>query len=479
MYHRLPLLLCLLAAVVLGHAGHDHAHDEEEHNENSHVVVLGDLDFEETVEKNQFVFAEFYAPWCGHCKRLAPDYEIVADHFHATGSPVVIAKVDATIHAEIAGKMGVRGYPTLKFFRNGQAVDYDGGRSADELIKWITKKTSSATTELGTSEKVGEFVNGAGLKVLGYLAADKVSAFTAVASDASFDDFVFAHVVDSALFGDNGVNTAIIYKPGESNVVFSGELTEESLKQWILDEGFPLYEELAQKIWQRSSTSQTPLLAVFAQEKTDEVDTLVKDLAKAFKGKVLSSLSTAGPLAERWGASGKVFPTAVLVNWKGAEPKLSVFDEDSGAFTLESGSAFLEAALKGEYKGYKKSEAVPETNDGPVKVIVGKTFEQIVNDPSKDVFVKFYAPWCGHCKNLAPVWEELGEAFKGTDVVIAKLDATANSYPENIEIQGFPTLLFFSADDKTGVPYNGDRDLESFKDFVKQQASRTTEKEDL
>jgi len=469
-----------LVAVALGHAGHDHGHDEEEvHNENSHVVVLGDEDFEETIQKNQYVFAEFYAPWCGHCKRLAPEYEIVADHFHTTGSPVIISKVDATIHVDTATKLGIRGYPTLKFFKNGQAIDYEGGRSAEELIKWITKKTSAATTELATAEKLAEFTGSAGLKVLGYLSAGNVAAFTAVASDASLDDFAFAHVVDSALFGENAVDSAVIVKPGESNVVFSGELTEEALRQWILEEGFPLYEELAQKIWQRSSSSLTPLLAVFAAEKTDDVDSLVKDLAKAFRGKVLASLSTAAPLAERWGASGKSFPTAVLVTWKGADPKLSVFDEESGPLTVESGTAFLEAALKGEYKGFKKSEPIPESNDGPVKVIVGKTFDQIVNDPSKDVFVKFYAPWCGHCKNLAPVWEELGAAFQGTNVVIAKLDATANSYPQTIEIQGFPTMIFFSADDKAGVPYNGERDLESLKQFVKEQASRSTEKEDL
>jgi len=111
-----------------------------------------------------------------------------------------------------------------------------------------------------------------------------------------------------------------------------------------------------------------------------------------------------------------------------------------------------------------------------------KNFHDIVFDKEKDVFVEFYAPWCGHCKKLAPIWDELGEIFedKAPNVVIAKIDATANSLPDGIDVQGFPTLIFYPADNKQGVQYNEDRGLESLKAFVLQHASRPiTEKEDL
>ena len=72
------------------------------------------------------------------------------------------------------------------------------------------------------------------------------------------------------------------------------------------------------------------------------------------------------------------------------------------------------------------SEPVP-AEQGDNKKLVAKNFKELVMDSDSDVFIKFYAPWCGHCKAMAPAWEELATEFKDdSSIIIGDFDATAN-----------------------------------------------------
>jgi len=138
--------------------------------------------------------------------------------------------------------------------------------------------------------------------------------------------------------------------------------------------------------------------------------------------------------------------------------------------TVENLTKFADDVLSGAIKPHLKSAAVPEKNDGPVVVVVGTEFQKIVMDTTKDVLVKYYAPWCGHCKALAPHWEKLGEHFAShPDIVIAKFDSTENE-ADGVDVESYPTLKWYPRDNKAGVAYDGERELEPLKKWVEENS---------
>nr|XP_023395291.1 protein disulfide-isomerase A4-like [Loxodonta africana] len=141
----------------------------------------------------------------------------------------------------------------------------------------------------------------------------------------------------------------------------------------------------------------------------------------------------------------------------GEDVNATVLDEGGRRFAMEPTEfdadalrEFVTAFKEGKLKPVIKSQPVPKNNKGPVKVVVGKTFEDIVLDPSKDVLIEFYAPWCGHCKQLEPVYTALGKKYRShKGLVIAKMDATANeATSDHYKVDGFPTIYFAPSEDK-------------------------------
>ncbi|CAN8314466.1 unnamed protein product [Cochlearia groenlandica] len=105
------------------------------------VVVLTEDSFEKEVGKDRGALVEFYAPWCGHCKKLAPEYEKLASSFNKAKS-VLIAKVDCDQHKGVCTKYGVSGYPTIQWFPKGslEPQKYEGARNADALTLFVNKE---------------------------------------------------------------------------------------------------------------------------------------------------------------------------------------------------------------------------------------------------------------------------------------------------------------------------------------------------
>ena len=113
-------------------------------NAASSVLDLIPDNFDSIVLKsNKPALVEFFAPWCGHCKNLAPVYEELATNLDFAKDKVSIAKVDADAEKELGKRFGVQGFPTLKWFdgKSDIPVDYTGARDLDSLTDFIVEKT--------------------------------------------------------------------------------------------------------------------------------------------------------------------------------------------------------------------------------------------------------------------------------------------------------------------------------------------------
>jgi protein disulfide-isomerase A6 len=228
------------------------------------VVDLTSANVDSILDGSRNVLAEFYAPWCGHCKTLAPEYALAGEAYEkAKPKDTVLAKINCDAESAVCQKYGVKGYPTLKFFPKGstEPIDYDSGRTAEDIVKYINNKDSNARLRIVKAP---------------------------------------SHVVD-----------------------------------------------------------------------------------------------------------------------------------------LDSSN-----------------------------------FDRVVKDADKDVLVEFYAPWCGHCKKLAPEWEKAATAFRNEkNVVVAKVDCdTHKDIGSKYGIQGFPTIKFYPKNNKAGEDYNSGRDADAIVSYLNEKA---------
>ncbi|KAK3281720.1 hypothetical protein CYMTET_10510 [Cymbomonas tetramitiformis] len=111
--------------------------------EHANVAALSDSDYQSSIEDGKVYFVKFFAPWCGHCKRLAPTWEQLGSALSGNAD-IVVAKVDCTVSKDICSKAGVRGYPTLKLFHKGaEQQAYKGARDLAALKKFAEDSASS------------------------------------------------------------------------------------------------------------------------------------------------------------------------------------------------------------------------------------------------------------------------------------------------------------------------------------------------
>ncbi|XP_035848958.1 protein disulfide-isomerase A3-like [Sander lucioperca] len=455
------------------------------------VLELGDEDFDYLATEHETMLVKFYAPWCGHCKKLSPDFEKAATRLKGT---VQLAKVDCTAHSEICGRFGVSGYPTLKIFRNGkEAALYDGPRSAEGIYQYMKKQTGPDSVQLQTEEDLQTFIDNYDASIVGVFAGADSSSLSEFLRAAALlrEQFRFAHTVDLKLGHKYGVTSecVLLFRPPrltskfeDSVVAFRDHLTIGSLRRFIRDHINGLCPHLTME--NRDRLRVRDLLTAFYDldyhhniRGSNYWRNRVMKIASKFSGRglafsVANKKDFLSELEEDFGlgtSDGGELPFVTIRTKLGHKYTMrEEFTRDG--LSLER---FLEDYFAGRLKRYIKSEAVPERNAAAVKVVVAESFDEVVNDPEKDVLIQFYSRSCPHCKKLEPVYRELAETLiSDPNIVIAKMNAADNDVPLGYDVQGYPTIYFAPARRKDEpIRYEGGRELKDFLKFLQSEES--------
>ncbi|EER20451.1 protein disulfide isomerase, putative [Perkinsus marinus ATCC 50983] len=460
----------------------------------SKVHQLTDDNLEDFVKNHKYALVKFYAPWCGHCKKIAPEFEQAAKELaeEVGEEKLALGELDATEHKKMAEKYGVRGYPTLYWFVDGEHSEYGGGRTAADIKSWCVDMTGPAVKKIDSRKLAEEQAETKPICV--YEGREASSDFEEVAASKR-SEFTFYHVAT-----ESDKPKVTVQHKGEEAVVCD-DISVDGLKKCLKDNTLPLFGVLDGEsygkymsagkglVWGCFELESSEDLEKVADEHRPIMNELAKEFQEQFAFTYIDTVQFKSAIEGMLGVTE--FPT-LAVNKKAGDKMKYLY---TGEMTKAKIAEFLKGVLDGTVEPTLKSEPVPSSQDEPVHVVVGSTLEKDLFQADKDVLFEVYAPWCGHCKQLAPEYEKVAKkvAKEGVDdmIVIAKMDGTANDSPiESITWDGFPTLYYIKAGESEPVKYDGPREAKGIWKWIKKHhsnaealkerlaASRATEKEE-
>ena len=416
------------------------------------IYVLTAKNYAAAVDEFEHLLVYFYAPWCGHCKALGPEFVKAGQMLREAGNTAIkLAQVDGTEQPELLERESVTGYPTLRFYRGGggdkAAIPYTGGRMAPEMVEWLERKVGPPAQLLNSLEAVQEFIKAHEVAVVGFFpneenkgddkTKEKRERYLAACRD--YEDsgvhYPVGLATDAAAATKYGAENKIaLFKAaggGEDDEnrppLFYSEpdlmaaAGPQDIRSWITANALPAVVEFnhdnAQKIFQSPNDGQSHLL-VFHNRSADSFADEMKMLAKVaaeFRGSVIfvsvdveeeDHRRMVEFLGVRHRINNDTYPTMRIVTMrsgKSAGGPVRYKPKKGGGVTEAEVRQFVSDYVAGQVPRDYFVEPLPaDWDSGAVKYLTAANLREVVADPTKHVLVVFYAPWCGHCKTLMP-----------------------------------------------------------------------------
>jgi protein disulfide-isomerase A1 len=505
-------ILLFLAKIISYITCQDNA-DYEEQRERSAVINLTKDNFHGWTSSQESYFIEFYAPWCGHCKKLAPIYEEAAKISEKNKLPFKFAKIDADKASEIGEEWEVMGYPSVYFVHLGEKSKYKGKRSADSFIKFAKQKLGILLLEINSLEELNskkveaeeaqssflliqvsrENYSKEGIKT-------KIDAILSVYDHINFFSNIYITHNVSLLTTEIDEIPALYAFTLDKNNKFSLPIEQipldkeeyednEILVKKIAKYARPLYSEINDEEVDELVEHGFPTLIMFYPEGiVEKLHNLMISLAKEKRGVInffyshLSNNATS-IIVDVLKIKEEDLPTLIITHDKGDGTKdLDKFRLDNIDINLiDNGERiinFLKDYLSGNVDKFFASEDIPvePLSDEGIYKIVGKTFQDVLSKKHREVVLLVCSNVYERCKKFRERYIRVRNKFSENEgLLFSETDPNINEYGGNIVIPSiFPTILFFHAHNETDIHLHQNIAEEKFINKIKFEGNFTT-----
>ncbi|KAL3697043.1 hypothetical protein R1sor_011119 [Riccia sorocarpa] len=432
----------------------------------SALVQVNDRNAEKILKSNEYVMLLGYASWCKQSAGAMIDYAQAALILKEKGSPVILARVDAIVNTHTAKQHGIKGYPTLLFFRNGSSVVYQGGRTSEELVNWIQKHTGHPTTTITTEEEAKEILRRKQTAVVvGYFEefqGPEYEEFVSASVEVSDVEFVQTTSARAAGFFKSEMAKKVpivgLFDSEDGFELMEGALTKDAIVAFSNMYKYPMVTKLhTQNVGRVYDSPLKKHVILFAREDDfEDVFEMYKSVAVAFKNKLMFVWVDTGD-------EDFAKPLMTMYGITESEPVVAGFDNNNGfkylldveEVTKENLMPWAAKFLEGELEVHQKSQRIPSDNAADVKVIVGKTFKSLVLERSTDVVLLITSPYCHDCEAMGKVFAKVAKYFKGnSSLLFGKFDSSLNEHPE-LRAFNMPSVLYYAVDGSSQEPVIG------------------------
>lgn len=441
----------------------------------NNTIILTDSSYEKAIKQFNYLMIFFHAPWCPHCKNMDPHYQKAAAVLKEEN--IYFAKIDGSTEKKATQQYKVHGYPSLLFFMDGEPIEFEGGRTSKELINWVRKKVGKAIQIFNIKSEIENFKKENEICLI-YFGDDEKDIRIFEKASQIIEDFPFAVVKSETLIKKyTHKGTIVLFKHYDEKKNELKNISIENINEFVKKYALPKVMVFNDKSVQFIFQKKNPALILYADNKSmnwNKYGNIMHEVSEKINRKLVVILTDikegiAVRLADYVGIKEKDLPLVSILDTRKEFKKYNM----DGAINVENILKFIDKWEKNELKRQLKSENVPKLNKGNIFIIVGKNFEKEVINNDKDVMLLFYAPWCSHCKEISPKYEEVAIKLKDKNpkLLIAKIDGSENEI-ENISISGFPTIMFFPGNKKSKSPieYKGRRTTEDIIEFIKKNS---------